>query len=244
MMPRVARMPSRRPEPQRREPSQKAARQPGFSLIEILVVLFIVGIGVTLAAISLSTGARPYEIKAAARQFYGVTSLALEEAILTGEQLGLRFDVRYSDSTHEPQYRYSWLVYDREEELWKELEEHDVLVATEFPQHILLDVEVEGQPVIIGGKKEKQPSIFALTDEEKQGLDIVTFDDTDKEKRSQELLPDLYFLSSGEVLDFRVTIADQVLIDDAAENVPYYRIRGDSSGKITLIRPGEEDNAD
>lgn len=58
----------------------------GFTLLELLIVLMIVGVMVSL--VSLNIGAKPSSSKQAAQQLQQLLALAQEEAILKGQILG------------------------------------------------------------------------------------------------------------------------------------------------------------
>lgn len=199
----------------------------GFTLLELLVVIFIIGVAISFAAISLSGGTRSYEIKSAAKRLYAVTNLALEEAILTNSQIGLRFDIDMdSDDITSLRYLYQWLVYDTEEQRWLPLSEHEVLSDSKLPEAVRLELEVEGQSLIVGGEKEKK-SMFAP---------VETDEDDDEEDPDKVVLePDIYFLSSGELVAFNIKLADD------RPDSPEFQIRGDMVGKISFIKPGDDD---
>ncbi len=207
----------------------------GFTLLELLVVMFIIGLVFSFATLSLTSGTRPYQIKTAAKRLYALTSLALEEAILTGSQLGLRFD--FSNSmpgvSGEPAYIYQWLYYDTEADEWYLIQQHEVLNEGKLPEDLLLEVEIEGQALIIGAKKEKKKSIFAAADDDEQQSLL------DEEEKAQQLAPDIYFLSSGEIVAFSIKISEALV--DSPEDNPVYEIKGEMVGKIEFIEPGDEE---
>lgn len=200
-------------------------REKGYTLLELLIVIFIIGVVVSFAGLSLSGGTRSYEVKSAAKRLYAVTNLALEEAILTNSQLGLSFDIDMaSEDISSLRYLYQWLIYDTEEQRWVPITEHDVLGDKQLPEAIHLELEVEGQNLIIGGKKEKK-SMFAS----------IKIDDEEEDSDKVELEPDIYFFSSGELVAFRIKISD-----DEPES-PVFQIKGDMIGKISFLLPGDED---
>lgn len=197
----------------------------GYTLLELLIVIFIIGIVVSFAGLSLTGGTRAYEVKSAANRLYAVTNLALEEAILTNSQIGLSFGIDMDgEGVGSERYLYRWLVYDTEEQRWLPVTDHDVLGDAQLPEAMRLELEVEGQSLIVGGEKEKK-SMFASTKK------------TDEEEDPDEVVlePDIYFLSSGELVAFRIKISDD------RPDAPVFQIKGDMVGKITLLKPGDED---
>lgn len=198
--------------------------QRGFTLLEVLVVMFIIAIGFGSVALSIGTGTRPYEIKTSVKRLYASAALAVEEAILTNTQFGLRFDIDPEFTGSGERYIYSWYQFDPMSMRWVRLEEHDVLKPGELPENIRLQIEIEGQPLVVGSK-EKQVSKLAL--EQKQ----------EEEGKGDPEYPDIFFMSSGELSSFIVRIADNDLEEFEGE----YRIEGEMVGRVKLIRPGEED---
>jgi prepilin-type N-terminal cleavage/methylation domain-containing protein len=61
-----------------------------FSLVELLVVLFVVVLMTSLATLGLSSGSRDREIESAVRGLMGVGAYALDEAQFSGRDHGLR----------------------------------------------------------------------------------------------------------------------------------------------------------
>lgn len=66
-------------------------RQHGFSLLELMVVLMIIGILVTLGVLSLNLGSQQARVEEEIQRIRGVLELAQEEAILKHTELALRF---------------------------------------------------------------------------------------------------------------------------------------------------------
>lgn len=191
----------------------------GFTLIEMMVVMFIVGIAASMAAVSIGTGSRPQEVKNSVRQLYHSINLAFEESVYANQQFGLRFDINLDNE--EPVFVYQWLVFDAEQKSWyltdvEELQEQKLL------EGMLLEVEVEGQNLIIG-------------EQQKDEEDII-FKVKKKKGEEHEIHPDIYFFSSGETQNFTIRIADE----SAPES--QFRLIGNMLGQLTYKRPDEDDD--
>ncbi len=200
----------------------------GFTLIELLAVLFVIGIVMSFVTLSVSSGARSYEIKSAAKRLYAVTSLALEEAIITNSQYGLLFDHDPdSEDVHQQDYLYQWLVLDYETNRWVPVDNHEILTEKKLPPGIRLEIEIEDRPIIIGTKKEEQ-SMFA-------DINIIEDEEEEEDEPQVKLQPDIYFMSSGELLPFRIKLSE------SKEGSPTYQIKGDMIGRIRLIKPGDDE---
>jgi general secretion pathway protein H len=87
---------------------ERLQRHGGFTLIELLVVLVIIGIIISSAVLSFSSGDISAQMNVETRRIYALINLAREEAILQGEEMSLTVEAdRYgfeifSDNAWEP----------------------------------------------------------------------------------------------------------------------------------------------
>ena len=89
-----------------------------------------------------------------------------------------------------------------------------------MPEKTLLSIEVEKQAIVIGST-ERDEAIFNVDK---------------KDDEDYELHPDIYFFSSGEIQNFRISIADE----DSPNN--QYLITGNMLGQIRYLRPDQDEN--
>jgi|SaaInlStandDraft_1057018.scaffolds.fasta_scaffold183807_2 general secretion pathway protein H len=116
--------------------------QGGFSLLELLLVLVVVGLIASLAGISVSSGSRPYTVQGSVSGFSQLADYALDEAQLGGFDLGLLIE-RSSDAG-EDRYSYQWLA--RQGLEWARVPRDELLAASrDFPVGLELELEVEDQ---------------------------------------------------------------------------------------------------
>lgn len=71
---------------------QTRARQSGFTLIEILVVLVVVGLLASLAVMTMGGSSRDREMENEVRELYLLMQTASEQAVLNNTELGLILD--------------------------------------------------------------------------------------------------------------------------------------------------------
>ena len=132
----------------------------GFSLLELLVVIVIIAILFTFTTLAIR-GTSPEElIETEARRLDRLLQLALEEAILKGEEYGLEFK---PDS-------YRFLLYS--EYTWQPLANDDLLRERQLPENMEFELEIEQIEVLVeedsadSGKKDEDkpdPQVFILS---------------------------------------------------------------------------------
>lgn len=188
----------------------------GFTLIEVLAVIIVIGIAAALVTFSVGDDARPRQIKASARQLYHAMNLAMEEAVFLNRQLGLRFDTEFADGTQV--YGYEWLQYNAVDKAWNSVDDEEFKKQS-LPGGVVLKLVVEQQLLVIGGDNNQEAELFEVKK---------------PEDGKKPLSPDLYFLSSGETQNFTVSIADEELPDSE------YIVSGNMLGQIEFRQPDAE----
>ncbi|MEN9706285.1 MAG: hypothetical protein RLZZ393_2164 [Pseudomonadota bacterium] len=111
----------------------------GFTLVEILVVMLIIGIVAAGMMLSLGVLGRDREVDAERDRIEALARLAREESVQQGREFGLRFFVGgYEFAAYEPRVnRWDALVGDRS------------LRRREWPTGIEAALRVEGRPVVL-----------------------------------------------------------------------------------------------
>ncbi|MCH8503059.1 MAG: type II secretion system minor pseudopilin GspH [Ectothiorhodospiraceae bacterium] len=128
--------------------------QRGFTLIEIMVVMVIIGTVVTFGVLSMMVD-DDRELEDEARRLHAVLELAHENALLEARELGLIL---------EPDgYRFTELVNDE----WRGIETsaHSYLRPRTIPDHLRLEIEVDGLPGERepGRSEDDRPGIMLLS---------------------------------------------------------------------------------
>ena len=122
----------------------RTPHQRGFSLLELLVVLFVIVIVASLVNLSVSSGGEDMAFETEVRNIADVSRYALDEAEFAGEDFGLLLLRRFVDG--ETIYVYSWRQ--RQTDGWREPElARDVFVERAFPASIDMELELVGLPV-------------------------------------------------------------------------------------------------
>lgn|GEM_PF-402630 len=187
------------------------ARQRGFTLLELLVVILVIGLIMSFASLSVGqTGGRVADEEG--RRLAALIQLAEEEAILRGEERVVELESNA--------YQFSLLgpagnpvaMDDGTESTFR---------ARELPAGVTLTATLNGEEAKLVAHK-AQPK-----DEAKIDADADDEDKSKTEKKERERLegPAIMLLSSGEMTPF--------VLDVRAEDGSIYRVTGDFNGKVT-----------
>ena len=161
-------------------------RQTGFTLIEIMVVLVIVGIIVSLAALSLNSNPATM-LDREGRRLQAVLNQASEEAELQGIELALALS--RDPDTHQSQYQL--LILDKQDQQWTLPEEDDpnakLWAVHTLDSNVILDLSIEGQQLT----RQQMAQISRV-----QSLAVEA-----------DLRPSIMMLSSGEITPFTLRLS-------------------------------------
>jgi general secretion pathway protein H len=105
----------------------------GFTLLELLVVLVIVGITLSFAVLSLGLRSDKDRLSEESRRIAALMQLASEEAVVQGRELALQFDDR----------SYRFLVLDKNQ--WQAIETDEILRERHLPDGLQAELVVEGR---------------------------------------------------------------------------------------------------
>ena len=115
---------------------QHPARHTGFTLLELLIVLVVIGIMSSFAVLSVGTADRDKPLAKETQRLLALMRMASEESVQRTEQLGLRID---NDS-------YRFLIYDQN--TWQSLED-DLFRERSLPDNIIMTLVLEGRPIVL-----------------------------------------------------------------------------------------------
>lgn len=180
----------------------------GFTLIELLVVIMIVALGAALVSLNVGNVGAVQRLALAATEFAGHTrSLALE-AVITGESWGVQL---YRDPEQQQErLSYRWLQLNQGR--WVAAAPEQIEAVYALPANLSLELEVEGV---------RRPIKSRVLES--------------AERSSEEEIPDILLLGSGEVTPFELSFIDE-------EQGLTTRVTGDLLGRIKLDRElGDDD---
>ncbi len=159
----------------------------GFTLLELLMVVFVVGIMAGLTVMSVG-GNTEREFRRDVARMQQVLGMAQDEAPLGGEEIGFWLD------PEEKKYRF--LRFDETELKWLHFDKEG-FTEHQLPEQYQMELEMSGDPVDLA---ELYKEIYKLNDKLK---------DSDE----QPLVPWLVFFSDGHYTPFRLWLSNPLVKD-------------------------------
>lgn len=179
----------------------------GFSLLELLVVVFIIGVLATMFTLSVGLLGEDSEVDKEINRLQALIALAREDAVTQGHELGIHF---YPDSYEFAIYQEDFVdYYDPDDEVqdqseWIVLSLGTLLKPRQMPAGIVIELEIDSREIVLEKKEE------------------VQFDDEDDADEREPYRPQVWLFSSGDispfVIRFRREFANQGLTLEFSED--------------------------
>lgn len=170
----------------------------GFSLIELLVVIVIVGIVTSIALLSLGLLGNDRDLQTEARRLISLIEVAQDEAMMQGREFGVELMAG----------GYRFVEYDPFTNEWTELIGDDTFRLRQLPEDVEFDLFLEEKRIVLT----TDPAEFKSADENN------SFGPT------PDYAPHILIFSSGEHTPFEVTIVrmgtDQaIMVESTPEGI-------------------------
>ena len=201
---------------------QTTSNTKGFTLLEVLLVIAIIGLIVSVVQFNFSTKRPADTLKKVSQQFATLFESAANYGLLNNIELGLYIHKN----------RYQFLGYDGEK--WMEIPEQDWLATQTLPAGVTFTLQLDDLPI-------EEPllfdtSVFTAEDEEYLSFDAIEkAKNDDKEKL---LLPQVYILSGGDITPFSLIFQfDEAATRNNDLSDLAYRVTGIYSIPLTIEGP-------
>ena len=128
----------------------------GFTLLEVMVVLVLIGIIFSFAVLSVSRNDQDELMKRETRRLATLIDLANDEAVIRGQEFAIHFT----------ETGYDFLVLQLEG--WQDLQDDRLLKSYRLPKGVRVRIEVEGDPPGLDRKDKKTgdtrtPQVYLLS---------------------------------------------------------------------------------
>jgi general secretion pathway protein H len=198
----------------------------GFTLLEVLVVIAVIGLIISSIQFNFS-GKRPEDtLKKVSYQFSEIFETAANYGLLNNIELGLYVDKK----------SYRFLGFDGQK--WSEIEQQDWLSTQELPEGVTLTLSLDDLPI-------EEPLLFdssVFNDQNEEYLSFKAIEEAKKAEQEKQLLPQVFILSGGDITPFSLTFhftEEASLYDDLSELG--YRVTGIYSTPLTVEGPTLDD---
>src|ERR1700733_2599023 len=126
----------------------------GFTLVEILVVIVIIGIITIGALLSMSFIGPDRELHTEADRIADLMNYAQDQGELQTREMGL----------YCTDHSYKFLAFDARRNLWVPIDDDDALRARALPDALKLQLDVEGRQVVLASPADEQKKKIAPQD--------------------------------------------------------------------------------
>ena len=194
--------------------------QQGFTLIEVMLVIVLVGLMVSVVQFSASGDKAEETLEQSSRRFAGVFDIAAEYGMLNNVELGLMIDKN----------GYQFLGYDGV--TWTDVSENELFNRYQLPEGVELVLQLDDLPI-------DDPQLFdtKLFNELQEENDESDFDSGNDSADEQEkkLIPQVYMLSGGDITPFSLRF--QFVENDYTDATLYFTVTGLYTTPLTIEGP-------
>lgn len=154
-------------------------RSRGFTLIELMCVILIIGLVTAAIVLTPSFGGRDSELEKESERAFNLLNYVRDKAQLQTHEFGL-----FCNDTV-----YEFLTFDPRRSVWRAVDEDDVLRQRQLPTGLRLRLVVEGRQIVLKSAQDQ-----AREDAKK-----------DKDQIEKDRVPHIMLFSNGDLTPFQLT---------------------------------------
>ena len=193
----------------------------GFTLIEVMVVIVLIGLMASLVQFNIASNKMEDLLRYESARFSAIFDVASEYGMLNNIELGI---IVNEDG-------YKLVAYDGTK--WADIPDQNWDANVTLPEEVMVTLELDDLPI-------EEPLLFDTdTFKEKDEEDFTL---RSKEEEEKKVIPQIYILSGGDFTPFSVTfrIVEELAYIDDAEDLAY-RVTGIYSIPLTIEGPYLDD---
>lgn len=195
-----------------RKPSARQAKSTGFTLLEVMLVLLLIGLLATTVVLNFSGESRAERLDKQSIRFQQLFQFVAETAQLKQQEWGF-----YTKGE-----RYGFLYYDNKNQKWLAADEPKSLSQYQLPEDISVQLDLDG--------------FAAVEDNLLRDLEWQIDDDNQEDdQQATPVLPQVFILSSGEISPFKL-----IFIEKSALSPLYATVSTEFSIPLTRTFASEE----
>jgi general secretion pathway protein H len=193
-------------------PSRSRSR--GFTLIEIMIVVVIIGVISAAVVLSVNLTGRDRDLEKESDRLLTLVNYAREQAELQTREYGVIF--------HDDGYQF--LAYDTRRQLWREIYEDEILRLRKLPDGLDFKLIVDARPVVLVPTGEVKPPDPKDKKRTKSLSDVKTLEDATSSLKdgsssvkrlgedkgsldaAKKIVPQVMIYSNGDLTSFEVTM--------------------------------------
>jgi len=187
----------------------------GFTLIEVMLVIVVIGIMVAAIQINFNSNKPEAELQNESARFASVFNLAAEYGLLNNIELGL-----YTEKNS-----YQFVGFDGVR--WTPLLDNDLLAAYQLPETMKMTFIFDDLPLELPTLIDAE--LFTPDDERIEQMEADLAED------EKNIIPQVYILSGGDITPFRVEFSLISQHDNLTEIT--YAVTGLYSTPVELVGP-------
>ena len=196
----------------------------GFTLIEVMLVIVLVGLMVSVVQFSASGDKAEETLELSSKRFAGVFNIAAEYGMLNNIELGLVIGKK----------GYQFLGYDGI--TWSDISDNELFSRYKLPEGVELILQLDDLPI-------EEPQLFdtevfnelQAANKENDLDEDVGKDDDGNNIEKKILIPQIYILSGGEITPFSLRF--QFVKNNYTETKLYFKATGLYTTPITVEGP-------